>query len=74
MKLKFKQNIGMSVDIAVVNTAQKRKKQAGAELCQAQFRRALDLYLILMSFFITTFFVFNFIFRYFVLYFYCYIQ
>ena len=26
MKLKFKQNIGMSVDIAVVNTAQKKDK------------------------------------------------
>ena len=27
MKLKFKENIGMSVDIAVVNTAQKLKKK-----------------------------------------------
>ena len=26
MKLKFQQNIGMSVDIAVVNTAKKNKK------------------------------------------------
>ena len=27
MKLKFKQNIGMSVDIAVVNTAQKKRNK-----------------------------------------------
>ena len=34
MKLKLKQNIGMSVDIAVIDTVQ---KQAGVELCQAQY-------------------------------------
>ena len=52
MKLKFKQNIGMSVNIAVVNTAikviqNKVIEQAGAELGQAQLMLGLDYTLIL---------------------------